>query len=354
MRGLILFGVLACIAADRPRLHPLPRQSQNAKTGPEVGTPIPWFQAIDQNGRRQTFDSLHGPKGLVLQFDRSADWCPSCKGALLDLNSRAESFRSRGFGVAALTYDSIPVLRSFSDRNGIAYTLLSDPNSAIIRAFGLLNENIGPGSPAYGIAFPGMFIVDEKGIVRAKYFEDDNTERYSAANIVTHQFDVAGVEQTVNETPHLKLVSSTTDNDFAAGRRIGLVLELDIKPGMHVYAPGVEGGYIPIQWKVAGSKSWIAFPVTFPAATSLRLRAIRETVPVYQGRVRLLRDLTIGQEEEIAEVMDLSRSVAVEGSFSYQACDERQCYVPKTIPLRWIFHIERRDMERVPPALQRK
>ena len=45
-----------------------------AKTGPEVGTKIPAFQARDQYGRTQTFDSLKGRKGLVLLFVRSADW----------------------------------------------------------------------------------------------------------------------------------------------------------------------------------------------------------------------------------------------------------------------------------------
>src|SRR4051812_12064169 len=71
--ALALAAAFACHAADRPRLHPLPKQAQNPKTGPAPGSPIPPFDAVDQNGRRQTFDSLRGPKGLVLQFDRSAD-----------------------------------------------------------------------------------------------------------------------------------------------------------------------------------------------------------------------------------------------------------------------------------------
>lgn len=45
-----------------------------AKTGPVVGAKIPAFEARDQQGRVQTFDTLKGPKGLVLLFVRSADW----------------------------------------------------------------------------------------------------------------------------------------------------------------------------------------------------------------------------------------------------------------------------------------
>jgi hypothetical protein len=29
---------------------------------------------VDQSGRRQTFESLKGAKGLLLLFHRSADW----------------------------------------------------------------------------------------------------------------------------------------------------------------------------------------------------------------------------------------------------------------------------------------
>jgi alkyl hydroperoxide reductase subunit AhpC len=110
-------------------------------------------------------DRLPSPAWSNSKSKESATWqtgnhllsCPSCKGALLDLNSQAEIFRKRGFGVAALTYDTVAVLAHFADRKGIGYSLLSDPESAAIRAFGLLNDNIEPGSPAYGIAFPGMF-----------------------------------------------------------------------------------------------------------------------------------------------------------------------------------------------------
>ena len=46
----------------------------NLKTGPAVGAQIPEFSAVDQTGRIRTFDSLKGPQGLVLFFNRSVDW----------------------------------------------------------------------------------------------------------------------------------------------------------------------------------------------------------------------------------------------------------------------------------------
>ncbi len=43
-------------------------------TGPAVGEKIPQFEAVDQSSRRQTFETLKGPNGLLLLFYRSADW----------------------------------------------------------------------------------------------------------------------------------------------------------------------------------------------------------------------------------------------------------------------------------------
>ena len=47
---------------------------QSIKTGPEVGEQVPAFSAIDQDGRKQTLESIMGTKGAMLVFFRSADW----------------------------------------------------------------------------------------------------------------------------------------------------------------------------------------------------------------------------------------------------------------------------------------
>ena len=42
--------------------------------GPEGGERIPPFEAPDQHGRRQSFDTIRGSNGLFIVFHRSADW----------------------------------------------------------------------------------------------------------------------------------------------------------------------------------------------------------------------------------------------------------------------------------------
>jgi Thiol:disulfide interchange protein DsbD, N-terminal len=124
-------------------------------------------------------------------------------------------------------------------------------------------------------------------------------------------------------------------------------VEIELKPKMHVYAPGVEGGYISVDWKVPNSPSWTAQKVQFPPSRKVRLDAIDETVPVYEGRARFVRDLVVGTKAAAG-------SITVEGSFSYQACDDRMCYVPRTVPLKWTFRVDPLDSERVAEELQKK
>ena len=60
---LLIFSACAVISAQ-----------QAIKTGPEVGSILPAFEATDQNGRLQNLQSILGPKGALLVFYRSADW----------------------------------------------------------------------------------------------------------------------------------------------------------------------------------------------------------------------------------------------------------------------------------------
>ena len=68
--------------------------------------------------------------------------------------------------------------------------MLSDPESKIIRAYGIFNES-SPRGQFYGIPYPGTYIVDTKGVVVEKYFEDDYSQRYTAMAILTRQFGAA-------------------------------------------------------------------------------------------------------------------------------------------------------------------
>ena len=64
-------------------------------------------------------------------------------------------------------------LARFSRRRKIGFILLSDPNSAIIRAFGLLNQNFPPGRAGHGLSIPLMFVIDANGVITHRFSDPD-------------------------------------------------------------------------------------------------------------------------------------------------------------------------------------
>lgn len=272
----------------------------------------------------------------------------------MQLGQQTEEFRKRGLNVAAISYDKPELLRYFAERVGIRYPLLGDPQSRVIRAFGILNEEVPRDHEVFGIPHPGTYVIDQEGIVRAKYFEEDYKERYTPATVLDRYFGGDGPAGDSVETWHLKLTYSASQREARVGNRLLLVLEVELKPGMHVYAPEVTGGYIPIDWTIEESSGWQAHPVSYPPSREVHLPAIKETVPVYEGKIRLERDLTIGVGKGVEAVLGPNKELRVKGSFRYQACDERICYRPETIPLEWVFRLTAHDRQRAPEELRRK
>ncbi len=272
----------------------------------------------------------------------------------MELQKNLPAIRKRGLGLVAVSYDSPAVLRTFAARKGIAFPMLSDTDSKVIRSYGLLNTSVAVNTPQFGIPYPGTFILDPSGTVKAKYFEADFRERYAASDILVREFgDKPGAPASAVETKHLRLTPSSSETTVHWGQRIALVLDIDLKPGMHVYAPEVKG-YIPVQWSMTASPAFHAYPPVWPSARNLYLKAIQETVPVYKGRFRVVAEITIGTDTQVKPLLNQNSDLIVENSFRYQACDDRECYLPQTIPLKWVLHYTDLDRQRAPPELQHK
>jgi hypothetical protein len=68
----VLVGLAARATAQQPTPQAVLPDVQ--QLGPQVGTRVPDFSLLDQKGQSRTLSSLMGPKGLMLVFNRSADW----------------------------------------------------------------------------------------------------------------------------------------------------------------------------------------------------------------------------------------------------------------------------------------
>lgn len=166
MKTMARIAVLALLAA----LPSLPAGA--LEVGPAVGARAPALSARDAAGAPVSLARIAGPRGVVLVFVRSAKWCPYCQAQLLSLKEAVDPLASRGFRIAALSYDSPAILAGFAKARGIPYDLLSDEGSVTIDAFGLRDPAYKPGHYAHGVPQPAIFVLAPNGTVLAKLAEE--------------------------------------------------------------------------------------------------------------------------------------------------------------------------------------
>jgi DsbC/DsbD-like thiol-disulfide interchange protein len=135
------------------------------------------------------------------------------------------------------------------------------------------------------------------------------------------------------ETAHLTIVASTSPESAAGGRKLSLVVDVAPKTKMHVYSPG-QDGYIAVTLTLEANAAFTAAKAKYPAPEKLFLPAINETQLVYAKPFRITQDLILkaGQRAE---------AIVVKGTLRYQACDDRICYLPTSVPLTWNVPVAR-------------
>lgn len=83
---------------------------------------------------------------------------------MVELQKGIEKVNAAKIEVVAVSYDSVDVLAKFGKKQNISFPLLSDPDSKVIKAYGILNKE-AKGRRA-GVPNPGTFLIDQKRIIR--------------------------------------------------------------------------------------------------------------------------------------------------------------------------------------------
>ena len=261
----------------------------------------------------------------------------------MELQSRYRDLTAQGIGVVAVSYDSIGTLKRFAGSRGITFPLVSDTGSAIIRRYGLLNETLDPKTRFYGVPHPGTFMLDAKGVVLARYFEDAYQERTTVNSILARQLDPKAPPNAVrSDTMHLTLQTSISDTSVAPGKRISLVFDVKPKRNMHVYAPG-RHDYQVIAARL-DPQPWLkVMPPRYPASEIYHFKELNERVATYGKAFRLVQDVTVLATQEVQKQLATTPTITLSGSLEYQACDDKVCYAPTSVPIRFTLTVQELD-----------
>jgi hypothetical protein len=257
----------------------------------------------------------------------------------VELQGQVEELTRRGLGLAAISYDPPEILKAFSDARRITFPLISDPGSAIIKRYGLFNTTVAPGTRAYGVPFPGTFVLDRQSIVRERYFEDAYQERVTTASVLVRRGATPFGPALSVETPHLTFTAGVSDAEVAPGERLSIVLDVEPRRGMHVYAPG-KHSYQVIALAI-DPQPWLRVVETvYPRAEIYHFKPLDERVEVYMNPFRVVQDVTILATPEAQKLLANEKTITIRGRVQYQACDDRLCYSPQSVPVTWTVPVK--------------
>ena len=290
----------------------------------------------------------------------------------MELQDRLQQLSDQGIGVAAISYDSEEVLADFAQRRGITFPLLSDDDSEVITEFGILNtvayEMQGPnrddpevvadvakyvsvfGAPPMiaGTPFPGTFMVDRRGRVTSRFFEEFYRERNTTANILLKLGGgLSPIEAVRGETAHLKLTAYPSNPSITIGTRFSLAVEIEPNPNIHVYAPGAEEmGYRVVSLDLAPVPHVRYEPVEFPESEIYYFEPLDERVPTYQRPFTLLQEAVVLGGADAEEALAQLDALTLSGTLNYQACDDKICFEPVSLPLSFTLDLDLLDRQR--------
>jgi peroxiredoxin len=291
----------------------------------------------------------------------------------VELQGRVKELQDKGFGLATVSYDSREVLAAFAKQHGITFPMLSDPGSETIKRYGILNtvvaEAFGPNrdDPAVkaavqkyisvvnptpnmaGIAFPGTFMLDRQGRVTSRFFEDFYIERNTTAAVMK-KLGVGGeVAGTKIATEHLEITTYPSDAAVAPGNRFSVALDITPRRGMHVYAPGAAG-YRVIATTIAPQPFVRPLPLGYPASEIYHFKPLNERVPVYQKPFTLVQEIILEGDLKAQAALRGKETLTINGTLEYQACDDKLCFNPVSVPLSWTVSLRSLVMQRPPVA----
>jgi len=150
------------------------------------GSPAPAFTLM-ADGDRSVSLSDHRGRIVVLYF-YPKDNTPGCTKEACDFRDAHVELTDLNTVVLGVSPDSVASHDRFKSKQSLPFTLLSDPDNAVARAYGVFRRK-----QLYGREFDGVvrstFVIDPEGIV-VYAFDNVKVHRKRRGEIVRHVDDV--------------------------------------------------------------------------------------------------------------------------------------------------------------------
>jgi len=125
-----------------------------------AGDPAPDFTLPDADGNQVTLSDLRGRRVIVYFYPAAGT--PGCTTQACDFRDNLASFQAEGFAVLGISPDKPTKLANFASEQSLDFPLLSDPDHAVLTAYGAYGEKKLYGKTVVGV-IRSTFVVDAEG-----------------------------------------------------------------------------------------------------------------------------------------------------------------------------------------------
>ena len=131
------------------------------------GDRAPDFTLPDADGNDVSLADYRGRKVVLYVYPAAST--PGCTTQACDFRDSLSSLQGSGFAVVGVSPDKPAKLAKFRDAESLTFPLLSDPDHAVLEAYGAWGEKQNYGRTYHGV-IRSTVVVDEDGTVASAQY----------------------------------------------------------------------------------------------------------------------------------------------------------------------------------------
>lgn len=128
----------------------------------DTGIKAPDFTLPDQNGEMHSLSDYAGKKVILYFYPK--DNTPGCTRQACGFSELRPQFEEKGAVILGVSRDSVASHKRFEEKQGLSFTLLSDPELKVIQAYDVWKEKKNYGKVSMGVVRT-TYLIDEKGMI---------------------------------------------------------------------------------------------------------------------------------------------------------------------------------------------
>ncbi len=128
----------------------------------ESGMKAPNFTLYDKDGKAVSLSDFAGKKVILYFYPK--DNTPGCTRQACAFGGAYAQFKNKNAEVIGISRDSVASHVKFAEKHSLPFILLSDPELAAIKAYGVWQEKKMCGKVGMGVVRT-TFIIDENGVI---------------------------------------------------------------------------------------------------------------------------------------------------------------------------------------------